>query len=295
MGSAEIFSAFTPFKGSAPAGVFANWLGDMSPENVLGQPWKPNGLPGNPLPQIDEEIFEYVDVLESARQAGEVFTFLELGAGYGRWSARAAIAARQLGKRCRLGLAEANPRLIPLLRENMAANGVAVRDYQVFPVAAGHRLGTTPITVAFPDETAPAICYGHGETTNSLKDAVEAGFYYEDRPLWRLTNGWGIIFVPVLPLSAIINEYEHVDLADFDLQGAEADAIGEAIDVLTRKVSRLHIGTHGVEIEAKLRTILASANWTCVRDYSLHRENETEFGSITFCDGVQTWINPRFA
>ena len=38
-----------------------------------------------PIPPIDEEYFEWVDLLESVRDARGAYTMMELGAGYGRW------------------------------------------------------------------------------------------------------------------------------------------------------------------------------------------------------------------
>ncbi len=63
------------------------------------------GLP----PAIDDEHFEWVVLLESVLAAGPTFTFLELGASYGRWSVRAAFAAGQQGRAIRLACVEADP------------------------------------------------------------------------------------------------------------------------------------------------------------------------------------------
>ena len=48
--------------------------------------------PREPYPRFDEEYFEWVDILEAVDQAAETFVMIELGAGYGRWCARAAAA-----------------------------------------------------------------------------------------------------------------------------------------------------------------------------------------------------------
>ena len=60
-----------------------------------------------------------------------------------------------------------------------------------------------------------------------------------------------------------------------------------------RKVRRVHIGTHGSEIEDKLRWIFQSEGWTPQWDFPLQTRVETEFGPVLFNDGVQGWINPR--
>src|SRR5215208_802824 len=44
-------------------------------------------------PIFDEEYFEWIDILETAAAATDRYVMIELGAGYGRWSVRAALAA----------------------------------------------------------------------------------------------------------------------------------------------------------------------------------------------------------
>jgi hypothetical protein len=63
--------------------------------------------------------------------------------------------------------------------------------------------------------------------------------------------------------------------------------------LLSAKVRAIHIGTHGVEIEAGLRQAFKSAGWECKADFSLQGKRETPFGCISFDDGVQAWRNPR--
>lgn len=48
-----------------------------------------------PPKSIGEELFEWIDFLEAVDKAVGTFRFVELGAGYGRWSVRALKAAEQ--------------------------------------------------------------------------------------------------------------------------------------------------------------------------------------------------------
>jgi hypothetical protein len=48
-------------------------------------------------PPFDEEYFEWIDLLEAITSAKGQFTMLELGGGWGRWTANAATALRHLG------------------------------------------------------------------------------------------------------------------------------------------------------------------------------------------------------
>ncbi len=78
-----------------------------------------------------------------------------------------------------------------------------------------------------------------------------------------------------------------------DIQGNEFIVIQEAMEIINRRIKCLHIGTHSNEIEAQLRTLLQGNGWRLIRDYPLARVNATEYGNITFVDGVQTWHNTR--
>ena len=47
------------------------------------------------LPSINDEYFEWISLLRPHPKQKGTFCFVELGAGYGRWAARAALAASQ--------------------------------------------------------------------------------------------------------------------------------------------------------------------------------------------------------
>jgi hypothetical protein len=86
-----------------------------------------------------------------------------------------------------------------------------------------------------------------------------------------------------------------VDLIDLDVQGAEFVVLRGAISALNEKVKRVHIGTHGHEIELELRTLFRQNGWYKLNDYACHSTETTPWGDVTFDDGVQTWINPRLS
>jgi FkbM family methyltransferase len=290
----KVFSRFQGWSGEVPEGLLVEWIGDRVPAALIGQQWTPGVRSATSAPPFHEEYFEWIDVLEMALQAADVYTFLELGAGYGRWSSRAAWAARQLGKRYRLGLAEAAPKHVRQIHEVMAVNRISRSDYVVFESAIARERGEGCFVVEYPDGNAPPVWYGQALTQNSMSRAQVVG-EHEGFPLWRMKDGWGVIKVPQIPLSEVLSQYDNVDLADLDLQGAEAGAVEEALPLLTERVRRLHIGTHSHEIEANLRELLGKAGWTCLRDYACTQDNDTPFGRISFVDGVQTWTNPRYS
>ena len=106
-------------------------------------------------------------------------------------------------------------------------------------------------------------------------------------------SGWRSIRVRALPFSAVLADLDRVDLVDMDVQGEEYNVVAAAIRDITAKVRRLHIGTHGHDIEGELRRLLLAFKWKCVTDYPCSTVSSTPWGSISFDDGVQSWINPE--
>lgn len=96
-----------------------------------------------------------------------------------------------------------------------------------------------------------------------------------------------------ITLNTILRDLPRVDLVDLDLQGAELDVLGASVERLDAQVKRVHIGTHGADIEDGLRALFGAHGWWLVNDYPCHSRSSTPYGEIEFQDGVQTWVNPR--
>ena len=87
----NIFAEFPTLDAHAPEGYQVEFLGHIS--KCEYQVRAATG--GNAVrPAIDHEIFEWIAILESVIAARSSFTMVDLGAGYGRWTARAACALR---------------------------------------------------------------------------------------------------------------------------------------------------------------------------------------------------------
>jgi FkbM family methyltransferase len=285
-----IFDHYLPFRGAAAAHTQIDFIGTVTTSD-LGAAVMEAGYQDfqSQLPLVDEEYFEWIDILQAVLEAGPLFTMLELGAGYGRWSARAAAAATQRGKHVRLGVAEAEPKHRVWLDQHLKRNGVSPEDFRIFESAVAGAHGEIAFTVG-QDEGQAESWFGQAAMPVDLQNIDPIGDYY-GTPVYH-SQGWRLIRVPKAPLSELLAFYDYVDLADFDLQGAEYEAIEEAIAPLTQKVRRLHLGTHSEEIEEQLRQLLPRHGWVKLRDYSLHKTHETPFGRSDFVDGVQSWINP---
>lgn len=258
----------------------------------------PNGVVGggfNPAPFIafNEEYFEWTDLFEAILSAGERFTFVEIGAGYGRWSSQAAAAARPKGKAIRLALAEAEPQHVLWLHEHMADNDVAPADHHVVEAAIGDQRKRTRLSIGLPaSDDGPKEWFGQSISGWHEGDLhTPAGDYY-GRPMTEC-GGFRFIEVDQTLLSDVLEPLDFVDLLDMDIQGGEAAAVGASLEALTAKVRRMHIETHNHEVEVALREQLTGAGWICLRDYECWATHDTPFGSAYFEGGVQTWVNPK--
>ncbi|PYT23887.1 MAG: hypothetical protein DMG57_30515 [Acidobacteria bacterium] len=251
------------------------------------------GIPKRTYPPFDEEYFEWIDLLESVVQAQGTYTIVELGAGFGRWSVRAANAIRQYNRLpIHLVAVEAEPAHFAWLCQHLADNGITPEDHTLIQAAMTGELGEVLFYVGMPGlvENAPTEWYGQSIIKDherpGLPDSRGAQFVEHQ-------SGWRSIRVRALPFSAVLADLDRVDLVDMDVQGEEYNVVAAAIRDITAKVRRLHIGTHGHDIEGELRRLLLAFKWKCVTDYPCSTVSSTPWGSISFDDGVQSWINPE--
>lgn len=303
-GHHAVFDRFEPFSGWVEPGFHVDYLGSAVRETFTPMRVETDrAFVRRQPPPFDEEYFEWIDLLEAVSARSSAFVMFELGAGFGRWSGRAARAARQIGRGpIKLVLVEAEPVRAAWARLHMADQGLAPDEFEVIEAGVAASPGSDLFYVRLPEGSAgnnprewrgqslvPDYWKSHAD--NPKAASVEE---YFGREVVRTADGAGSIRVPLSPLSALIAPYDEIDLIDMDVQGVEAEIVAEAIGPLTQTTHRLHIGTHASEIEMCLRETLHSAGWVCQWDLPLQQSSHTDFGSIQCGDGVQSWVNPRF-
>jgi FkbM family methyltransferase len=253
------------------------------------------------FPQLDYEYFEWTDLLEAVFDADESFTMVELGAGFGRWSARGAFAARRRGiEDIRLTMVEGDPVHEEWLHDHMRLNNVDGYKLVAGAVAAKSETALFIFDVPegffnHPGRTNPAAWYGQSLARSaSLGDPQPTREIYKGRKVWMVGGDWKAIEVPTFSLEEILAGQQRIDLIDMDIQGAEGEIIPTFAGLLTDRVRRMCIETHSPEVEAKIRGTLTNAGWLCLRDYPQYTVATTPFGPISFGGGgLQSWINPR--
>ncbi len=277
-----IFGRFQAYSG--PATEHVDWIGmRYRPE------WWPD-VPTPEFPALNEELFEWIDLLEAVNSARGRFTMLELGAGFGRWGIRGALAAKQRGiPHIRARFVEGEPQHVRWIRDALALNGLNDIDASIVEAAASYAGQPIPFVVAMQDHDAGSW---YGQSVGPAAGLNPTERTYFGHRVHELS--WGdAIYVHTVTFEELAAGLDLIDFVDMDLQGAELELIENAADLFSRKVRRVHIGTHGSEIEDKLRWIFQSEGWTPQWDFPLQTRVETEFGPVLFNDGVQGWINPR--
>lgn len=257
-----------------------------------------HSVDGLDLPVFDSGYFEWVDVLQSVADAGNSYCVVEMGAGFGRWTAIAVTAARQRGiPDIRSFSIEAEPTHAQWMRNVFADNAMSESSHKIIEAAVGPKRSTMPFFVVACDTMeveGPRDWYGQALDTG--RDEVPKprdGIEYAGREVKFYSDGAGVIDIPVLTLEDIIGDQSVIDLIDMDIQGAEHDVITTSIDLLNTRVKRLHIGTHSRDIDGDLIKTLSGAGWELARIFPCLSTQQTAYGPMTFQDGVQSWINPR--
>lgn len=298
-----VFSRFPRWQGEVPHGFNVDFLGVRTRlafvERMPGTQPRPTQIRGEPpLPGFNEEYFEWIDVLEAALEARGGFTMVELGAGYGRWLVRAVAALRAANPLpFHLVAVEPEPTHFAWLREHLRDNGIDPGEHELIEAAVTHHgrrvafhignaAGWYGQAVSAPDPQA-----GIRARLAGLRERMLAGLRRRD----LAPEETAVVRLPSVTLQGILEPLERVDLIDLDVQGAEADVLVHAIDLLDARVRRVHVGTHGQEIEEELRRVFGERGWECRNDYPCLKSSASPYGEIEFNDGVQTWLNPRLA
>jgi FkbM family methyltransferase len=186
-------------------------------------------------PSAYEEYHEWVDVLEAVEAAGETFTMIELGAGWGRWIVLAAIAARSIGKQVgTLTAVEAEPDHYAWTRQQFLDNGFDPGDHMLIRAAAAGEEGACAFYTGCADAWyGQSIAPGVRPTTPELGGEGDAAVRCE-RMMETVQQ------VPQVTLQSILRRYGSVDVLHSDIQGSELEVIEAAIEELTAKVRDLH-------------------------------------------------------
>jgi FkbM family methyltransferase len=225
------------------------------------------------FPQRNEHYFDWVALLYVVLEARGVLRMAELGAGYGPWLVRGALASRQCSavEQVELLGIEADLTRFYWMEKHFLDNGIEPSDHHLFHGA----VSTNYEKLLFPRIDNPSEDYGV-----SLRSASPDSINVE---------------VQGYPLANLLSYFTGpVDLLHMDAQGVEYEVIPANLELLKSRVRHLVIGTHvSQKRHLELYSLLFSHGWQSIMSFPRGEEVMTEFGSIRFGDGFQFWKNPE--
>ena len=220
-------------------------------------------------PGKDEHYLDWIAVLDSVSSASGSFCMAELGAGWGPWITRAALAAKQCQNidNIRLLAVEAEPLHYKWTLEHLKDNDIDPLEHVILQGAVSH----SPGIAAFPILENASQDYGAG-----LNSAGRYSKTYE---------------VLTYSLEQLLAHFDGViDFLHIDIQGAEYEAIPPFVQLLSQRVKSMMIGTHiSDEKHDQLLSLLMEANWTPELALKRNRSHQLEWGEIHINDGF-LWL-----
>jgi FkbM family methyltransferase len=234
----------------------------------------------NPLLSTPEEdLFEWIDVIESVKIAKKKFVMFELGAGYGRWCVNALHALKFYNNvNYEFVAVEAEPTHFKFLKEYFNAFGISESNNCLINAAVSSAEG-----YAFFHMGDPNGWYGQfleNVKVTFLHRIIERLKFKKDLNIKRKE------LVKTISLNCILQKYDYVDLIDMDIQSSELDVCINSISEIEKKVKRLHIATHSTIIHTKLVDLLSKRSWKINYSYPPFSKSQSMFGEVYLNDGV---------
>jgi len=313
---ADVLDAIPPWRGRAPQGYLADFLGvftDGRFRTMFGV--DPDALAEREVatrtPTIadGEYWFEAVNWVVAARAARERFVMVTLGACYGGPAVAACRVLQRLNPMpYKLVAVEPEPETFAWIARHMRDNGIDPDAQWLLPCAVSDRNEPVLFPVGSPGSGAQN-CYSTNEQASRAQIAREviAGGRADEalaNLLLRNTTGISKDLVPrhdfmaeiklvsAVTLRDVLAPFEFVDYLDSDIQQSEIIVFPPFLDLLKRKVRRIHIGTHGKDVHRSLHELFRSDGWEIVFSYEPNATHASALGAFETNDGVLTVRNP---
>ena len=253
--------------------------------------------------------FETVNWFEAAREARDRFVMITLGACYGAQAVGAQRALEIVNPMpAKLVAVEPVPENYQWIRKHFRDNGINPDDHWL----VGSAISDVNQPVLFPVGAAGSganNCIATdtvGERKILADQVIASGKSDETLRNLIVNNTTGIVkrlqpdkdlageikLVSAVTLRDLLSPFDRVDYLEADIQQSEARVFPPFVDMLRKKVRRIHIGTHGVETHHELHRMFAENGWEIVFSYPPNGTYESELGPFELNDGVLTVRNP---
>jgi hypothetical protein len=322
----KIFEGVTPWSGFVERGLLVDFSGALTDASFTGDvadqrfgvmigadPAEPAGCVRTRLPVIEDgEIwFEAVNWVMAAREAKDQFVMMSLGAGYGAQVVGSYRVLQHLNPMpCKLIAVEAEPENCERIESHLRGNGLDPASHWLVPHALSGNLAPVLFPVGAPGSGAQnAISTNDHAARRSYVDLFTRGGARQAKIALRnllLHNTTGLThnlveghdfkaeikLLSAITLHELLSPFERIDYLECDIQQSEIVVFPPFIDLLRKKVRRIHIGTHGKDVHWALHDLFAENCWQIVFSFEPNSRHETILGSFETNDGVLTVVNP---
>jgi hypothetical protein len=309
----ELLKLIKPWSGDVPAGYVVDFLGILTDGSFLRTNTGPflGGPVSTALPTVPtygDRWFEVADWLASAYEAKDRYVAVSLGAAYGTqlvgaWKVLQAINPLP----SRLVAVEPVAENCAWIRSHMATNGIKPDDHWIIQAAMGNDNEPILFPVAEPGVSGNncvatnsaqvrRICIDTLQRDGECEHVLESIFLYNSTGIVRDVGGGfsgEVKFVSAITLQDVLGPLDRVDLLEVDIQESEVNVFPPYMTLVSRKVRRVHVGTHGRQAHNLIRGAFSKAGWEIIFDYSPDTHHLTERGPLALSDGVFTARNPQ--
>ena len=227
------------------------------------------------VPPVNEHYFDWITLLQAVDRANGTLRIAELGAGWGPWLVRGAIAAKQIDKITDVHLlgVEADPTHFGWMKRHFMDNAILPSSHRLIQgaIAAESQL------LKFPKIDKPEEDYGA-----SLRAGISSQEFIE---------------VQGYTLEDIISRFDGpIDFMHSDIQGAEYEVFPPNMDLMKANVKHFMVGTHiSGEKHNEFVELFKSHKWELEINYPRMELSRTQYGDVQFGDGFLFFRNPSFS
>jgi hypothetical protein len=313
---ADVFANIKPWAGIVPPGYLVDFLGSMTDARFrIPFGIDPGAVGGGhvqtrlPIIEDGEGWFEAVNWVKAAREAHGRFVMITLGACYGGQAVGSYRALQLLNPMpAKLVAVEPEPENFEWTARHMHDNGINPHDHWLVKAAIGSSNDPVLFPVGSPG-TGAQNCVATNESaarafyvdqiikTKQLEVAVRNLLLHNTTGLTKdLVPGRNFIaeikMMSAVTLRDVLGPFDFVDYVESDIQQSEILVFPPFMDILKRKVRRVHIGTHGKDVHETLHKLFREDGWELIFSFEPNCEFDSSLGRFTTNDGVLTARNP---
>lgn len=319
-GYKDIFSGIHPWEGQVPKGFIVDFLGTLTDCQFqaalgidpadFGERHIRTSFPGIGDGTNAEGWFEAVNWIVAAREARDRFVMMTLGACFGAQIVGGYRTLQMLNPvPAKLVAIEPVPENYQWTIQHLQDNGIDPADHWLLPTVITDRNEPVFFPVGAPG-TGAQNCYSTDHLaarrhyleefikTGQTEEALRNLLLHNTTGLQKqLTQGHAfsgeIRLVSSMTLKDLLGPFDFVDYIESDIQQSEILVFPPFMDLLKRKVRRIHIGTHGQEVHETLHRLFVQNGWEIIFSLKPNSRYDSLFGPFVTNDGVLTVRNPR--